>query len=272
MVSDQQRRNPPADYVTVGLAIGPFGLCQTRISLDYQPESILQKTVSKIVKSRNTEGNKRYVAVEGPIGVGKTTLTRRLARSLGATPILEDAASNPFLEDFYHRPDVNALPAQLHFLMTRRAAMQCVSRDVDDTESKWVSDFLFSKDRLFASLTLDETQFTLYSQIASEFDFELALPDLVVYLQAPLEVLYDRIENRGNSFEQSIASSYLARLQRAYTDFFYAYNDTPLLIVNASEIDFARNEHDYARLLEQIVSIEAGRHYFNPSPEEAPAA
>jgi len=231
----------------------------------------LQKDASKPVNGRNGARNIRYIAVEGPIGVGKTTLTRRLAKTLGASPVLEDAANNPFLADFYHRPEINALPAQLHFLMTRRHAMQSISSNLD-SENKWVSDFLFSKDRLFASLTLDEKQFTLYSQIASALDFDLTLPDLVVYLQAPLEVLYDRIENRGNSFEQSIASSYLARLQRAYTDFFYAYNDTPLLIVNASEIDFAGNEHDYARLVEQIVRIDAGRHYFNPSPEAAPAA
>ena len=213
----------------------------------------------------------RYIAVEGPIGVGKTTLTHRLASSFGAAPILEDATNNPFLEGFYQRPEANALPAQLHFLMTRRTAMQQISHDAD-TQNKWVSDFLFSKDRLFASLTLDEKQYALYADIAAELDFELTLPDLVVYLQAPLDVLYDRIENRGNSFEQSIASSYLARLQRAYTDFFYTYNETPLLIVNASEIDLAGNEYDYARLVEQITKIEAGRHYFNPSPEAAPAA
>lgn len=221
--------------------------------------------------TRDTAGTVRYVAVEGPIGVGKTTLTRRLARSLGAKTILEDASSNPFLEEFYSRPENNALPVQLHFLMTRRRAMQQITHSEDSAE-KWVSDFLFSKDRLFASLTLTEKQYELYTEIAAELDFELTLPDLVIYLQAPLEVLYDRIESRGNSFEQSIASSYLARLQSAYTGFFHTYSETPVLIVNASEIDFARNEHDYARLLEQITSIEAGRHYFNPSPEFAPVA
>lgn len=230
-----------------------------------------QNTASKPYDFRSSARNLRYIAVEGPIGVGKTTLTRRLSESLGATALLEDAANNPFLEEFYHRPEKMALPAQLHFLMTRRDSMQRISREADP-EKKWVSDFLFAKDQLFASLTLDEKQYSLYSRIALELDFDLTLPDLVVYLQAPLDVLYDRIEHRGNSFEQSIASSYLARLQRAYTDFFYSYSATPLLIVNASEIDFARNEHDYGRLVEQIVGIEAGRHYFNPSPEAAPAA
>jgi len=265
-----QRRNQPADYVTVGLAVDLYGLCETRVfTCAWRP--LLRNDASQTVIPRHCARNLRYVAVEGPIGVGKTTLTRRLAKTLGASPVLEAAGDNPFLADFYQRSEINALPAQLHFLMARRQAMQRISCDLD-SEDRWVSDFLFSKDRLFASLTLDEKQFALYSQIASELDFDLTLPDLVVYLQAPLEVLYDRIENRGNLFEQSIASSYLARLQRAYTDFFYAYNDTPLLIVNASEIDFARNEHDYDRLVEQIVRIDAGRHYFNPSPETAPAA
>jgi deoxyadenosine/deoxycytidine kinase len=235
----------------------------------------VQTTRSPLADGRHGAGHLRYIAVEGPIGVGKTTLTRRLAKSIGATAILEDAANNPFLQEFYQRPERAALPVQLHFLMTRRAAMQRVTQarvEEPDAESSWVSDFLFSKDRLFASLTLDEKQYALYSEIAAELDFELVLPDLVVYLQAPLEVLYDRIENRGNGFEQSIASSYLARLQRAYTDFFYSYNETPLLIVNASEIDFAQNEQDYAGLVEQIMSTEAGRHYFNPSSAAAPAA
>ena len=229
-----------------------------------------------------TTGSSRFIAVEGPIGVGKTTLARRLAKTLGAATILEEA--NPFLQDFYQTPGPMALPVQLHFLMARRKAMRAISPvsvppgagSIKSVSSKsdtpWVSDFLFSRDQLFASLTLDEKQYALYLEIATELAFDLMLPDLVVYLQAPLEVLYDRIEIRGNSFEQSIASGYLARVQHAYTEFFYTYNETPVLIVNASEIDFARNEHDYARLVEQITSIEAGRHYFNPSPEEAPVA
>ncbi len=208
----------------------------------------------------------RYVAIEGPIGVGKTTLARRLAKSLQAQLVLEDPAENPFLDSFYAQPLSYALPTQLHFLMSRR---ETLSQITSDTETPWVSDFLFHKDKLFASLTLDEKQYNLYQKITTELAFDLVLPDLVVYLQAPLDVLFDRIENRGKPSEQSIASNYITRLQRAYTDFFHTYIETPVLIVNASEIDFADNEHDYELLLKQIMAVEAGRHYFNPSPELA---
>lgn len=209
----------------------------------------------------------RYVAIEGPIGVGKTTLARRLAKSLRAQLVLEDPTDNPFLDGFYAQPASYALPTQLHFLMSRRNSMQKIADN--EGETPWVSDFLFHKDRLFAALTLDENQYTLYQKISTELAFGLVVPDLVVYLQAPLDVLFNRIENRGKASEQSIASNYITRLQRAYTDFFHNYDETPVLIVNASEIDFAGNDHDYGRLLKQILTVEAGRHYFNPSPEPA---
>ncbi len=208
----------------------------------------------------------RYIAVEGPIGVGKTTLARRLAKSLRGKMVLEDPAQNPFLDGFYRNPDVHSLPTQLHFLMSRRAALRNMESNSRDS-SVWVTDFLFNKDKLFASLTLDDRQYELYLSIAQELAFDLVVPDLVVYLQAPLDVLYDRIEKRGNLSEQAIASNYIARLQRAYTELFHSYNETPVLIVNASEIDFANNDNDYEHLLEQILAVKAGRHYFNPSTE-----
>jgi deoxyadenosine/deoxycytidine kinase len=210
----------------------------------------------------------RYVAVEGPIGVGKTTLAKRLAKSLRGQLILESPESNPFLDDFYRDPHAYGLPTQLHFLMNRRKSLRFMAENLSE-EGLWVSDFLFAKDRLFADLTLDDRNFALYSSVATELAFDLVVPDLVVYLQAPLEVLYDRIEKRGKLSEQAIASNYIERLQRAYTDYFHSYTDTPVLIVNASEIDFAANDGDYERLLRQITSIHAGRHYFNPSPEPA---
>jgi len=179
------------------------------------------------------ENHLRYVAVEGPLGVGKTTLARHLARSLRAELILENPADNPFLEDFYRQPEHMALPTQLHFLMSRRDALKDLAANVSESACR-VSDFLFQKDRLFA-----------------------------------VDVLYDRIERRAIPSEQAIASSYVARLQKAYTEMFHNYTDTPLLIVNATDIDFAQNEQDYARLLQQIKTVQAGRHYFNPAPEVA---
>lgn len=208
----------------------------------------------------------RYIAVEGPIGVGKTTLARRLAESLHGKLVLEDPAQNPFLDAFYRNPDKFSLPAQLHFLMSRREALRNMSENSADAPT-WVSDFLFNKDKLFASLTLDNPQYALYLSIAEELAFDLVLPDLVVYLQAPVEVLYDRIEKRGKLSEQGIASNYLVRLQRAYTELFHRYSETPVLIVNASEIDFAGNDDDYEQLLQQILTVKAGRHYFNPTTE-----
>ena len=214
------------------------------------------------------ENQLRYVAVEGPLGVGKTTLSKRLAKSLNAELILEHPSENPFLDDFYRQPEHLALPTQLHFLMSRRDALKDLAASVSES-SCWVSDFLFQKDLLFAGLTLDSRQFDLYKSVAKALEFDLLVPDLVVYLQAPLDVLYDRIEKRAIPSEQAIASSYVARLQKAYTEMFHNYSDTPLLIINASDIDFAQNDQDYERLLRQIKTVQAGRHYFNPAPEVA---
>jgi len=212
------------------------------------------------------ENQLRYIAVEGPIGVGKTTLARRLASSLRAELILENPADNPFLDDFYRQPEQMALPTQLHFLMSRRYALRDLAAAGGDSICR-VSDFLFQKDRLFAGLTLSSRELELYLSISRELEFDLLVPDLVVYLQAPLDVLYDRIEHRAIASEQAIASSYVARLQKAYTEMFHNYTETPVLIVNASDIDFAQNEQDYERLLKQIKTVDAGRHYFNPAPE-----
>lgn len=214
------------------------------------------------------EQNLRYVAVEGPIGVGKTTLARRLAKSLRAKLILESPEKNPFLDDFYRAPEEYGLSTQLHFLLSRRDSLKYMEENLTESQL-WVSDFLFAKDRLFANLTLDAAQYDLYDSVARELAFDMVVPDLVVYLQAPLDVLYDRIEKRGKLSEQAIASNYIERLQRAYTELFHNYSDTPVLIVNASEIDFAANDSDYEQLLAQITTIKAGRHYFNPSSELA---
>lgn len=206
----------------------------------------------------------KYIVVEGPIGVGKTTLTRRLAKDLQGIEVLEQPDRNPFLERFYSNPRDTALHTQLHFLLERQRQTQGIERREDDDVV--VSDFLLEKDRLFAQATLDEDELQLYERIYEQLIFSAPMPDLVIYLQARADVLLQRIRHRGRRFERPIDSTYLNQLNDAYASFFHYYEDAPLLIVNATEIDFAHNQNDYDRLFEQIRSTSKGRHYFNPLP------
>jgi len=209
------------------------------------------------------ENERRYIVVEGPIGVGKTSLARRLADSFGCDLLLEDAAANPFLERFYQNPRQGALPAQLFFLMQRAQQMQEL-RQADMFNPVRVADFLLEKDRLFAQLTLDRDELHLYEQVYERLAIDAPRPDLVVYLQAPVEVLRNRIGRRGIAYEQLMDAGYLTRLAEAYTRFFHDYTDAPLLIVNAAEIDPVHNDEDYRALLERIRRVRSGRHYYNP--------
>ena len=204
-----------------------------------------------------------FVVVEGPIGVGKTTLAKRLARSFGSNMLLEAAEENPFLEKFYENPRSAALPTQLHFLMQRTRQLKMLKQD-DMFNPVRVADFLIQKDRLFAELTLDSDELDLYEQVYSNLTLDIQTPDLVVYLQAPVEVLLERIKRRGIKHEKWIEAAYLERLSEAYISFFYQYSDAPLLIVNAADIDFAHNDKEYEMLLEQVLETRSGRHYFNP--------
>jgi len=207
-----------------------------------------------------------FIVVEGPIGVGKTTLAKKLAQSFGSELLLEGAAENPFMSRFYENPRAAALSTQLFFLLQRTRQMQEI-RQADMFSPVRIADFLMEKDRLFAELTLDEDELKLYEQVYEQLTIDVPEPDLVVYLQAPVEVLLDRIENRGIQYERLIEAAYLQRLSDSYVNFFYHYTDAPLLIVNATEIDFANNENDYQQLLERLKSIKSGRHYYNPQPE-----
>jgi len=207
----------------------------------------------------------RYVAVEGPIGVGKTTLARRLAATFGSELLLEGADENPFLERFYENPRLGALPTQLFFLFQRARQLQQM-RQGDMFAPVRVADFLMEKDRLFAQLTLDEMELALYEQAYQHVTLDAPTPDLVIYLQAPVEVLMARIARRGRPEERQITGDYIARVVEAYTHFFYHFDKSPLLIVNAAEINLAGNEDDYRLLLERICTIRSGRHYFNPLP------
>jgi len=206
-----------------------------------------------------------YIAVEGPIGVGKTSLARRIAEDFGTELLLEDPAENPFLERFYDDPRGAALPTQLFFLMQRTRQMRQFKQG-DIFRPVQVADFLIEKDRLFAEVTLDDDEYALYEQVYEQLTIEAPTPDLVIYLQAPVKVLMERVGKRGRGYERLMDRAYLQRLSEAYTDFFYHYSDAPLLIVNAAEIDFVNNEADYRNLLDTIAGINTGRHYYNPLP------
>lgn len=212
--------------------------------------------------------NHEYIVVEGPIGVGKTSLARRLAQTLEATEVLEGAEENPFLPRFYEDPRNAALPTQLFFLFQRARQLQQL-RQSDIFRPRRVADFLFEKDRLFASLNLDDDELALYEQVYDKLVPEVPAPDLVIYLQAPVEVLMHRVARRGVSYEQAIDTAYLADLSDAYTRFFHRYEQAPLLIVNAAEIDLVQGQRSYELLLEQIAGIHSGRHYFNPVVAES---
>lgn len=205
----------------------------------------------------------RFIVVEGPIGVGKTSLARRLARSFGSELILEQAEDNPFLERFYRNPRAAALPTQLFFLFQRTRQLEDI-RQHDLFDRVRIADYLLEKDRLFAQLTLDEEELALYEQVYARLAVDAPTPDLVIYLQAPIDVLIERIERRGIEYERHIERNYLERLQEAYARFFHDYAAAPLLIVNAAQADFIANDHDYTALIEQVRRVRRGRHYYNP--------
>ncbi len=205
----------------------------------------------------------RYIVIEGPIGVGKTSLARRLAHSLDSELLLEEAEANPFLERFYHNPRSAALPTQLFFLFQRARQIEEL-RQADIFSDTRISDFLIEKDRLFAEINLDRHELSLYDRVFESLNIEPPAPDLVVYLQAPVDTLLFRIARRGVEYEQRIARNYLERLNEAYARFFHDFDASPLLIVNAYTIDPIHNEQHYNVLLEEICRIRSGRHFFNP--------
>ncbi len=206
----------------------------------------------------------RFVVIEGPIGVGKTSLARRLAQSLGGQLVLEQADQNPFLERFYKNPRAAAFQAQLFFLFQRARQLEEV-RQADLFGDVRIADYLLDKDRLFARVTLDDAEYALYERVYERIVVDAPQPDLVVYLQAPVDVLVDRIAKRGIRYEQFIDRGYLERLTQAYARFFHSYDAAPLLIVNAAAIDPVNNDADYQQLQAEIVKARRGRHFFNPA-------
>lgn len=211
----------------------------------------------------NTEPAHRYIVVEGPIGVGKTSLARRLADELHADLVLERADDNPFLERFYRNPRAVAFQTQLHFLFQRAEQLSALNQQ-DLFAGQRVGDYLIEKDRLFAQLTLDAAEYGLYEQVHERLAIDAPKPDLVIYLQAPVDVLLERIAKRRIAYEQAIERGYLERLNDAYARFFHEFDAAPLLIVNAAAIDPISSAADLAELMQAIQRTRHGRSYFNP--------
>lgn len=204
----------------------------------------------------------KYIAVEGPIGVGKTTLTKRLAATLGARPVLELPTENPFLEKFYRDAARYALPTQMHFLFQRMEQLQPLNRD-ERGEARFVADFVLEKDALFAQLTLADEELKLYQQLYAHLRPQVRQPDLLIYLQASPSTLLQRIAQRGIAMEGAISADYLQRLCDSYSNFFYHYDGAPLLTVNTEHLNLAEGDSDFSTLLSHIAALRGKRAYLN---------
>ena len=205
----------------------------------------------------------QYIVIEGPIGVGKTSLARLLAKEFNARFILEAPEENPFLSHFYQDRKKYAFQVQVFFLLTRFQQQQEIAQ-LDLFNQVTISDYLFDKDRLFALLNLDENEFALYEKIFHLLGGRIPTPDLVIFLQAKPEVLLQRIKTRNNDYEKGMDIDYLKRLTEAYNYYFFHYNQTPLLVVNTSEIDFVKRKEDFDQLLREIRGMGKGTWYFTP--------
>ena len=207
----------------------------------------------------------KYIAIEGPIGVGKTTLANKIATTFNYDAFLEQPAENPFLKNFYRNPSQSALATQLFFLFQRMQQIQDLKqRSLFETVR--VADFLIEKDRLFAEVTLSSEEMDLYDKVYDHITLDAPSPDLVIYLQAPIDVLKERITKRGNINEQYLTLEYLEKLNDAYSRFFLDYNDAPLLIINAADINLESNDADYESLVTTIMSNPKGKNFINPQP------
>jgi deoxyadenosine/deoxycytidine kinase len=209
------------------------------------------------------EGEKRYIAVEGPIGVGKTSLAQLLASALNGDLLLERTEDNPFLEKFYQDRRRYALQAQLFFLLTRYQQQKDLNQ-LDLFQRVIVSDYLFDRDRIFAHLNLDKDELRLYDEVYSLLEARITRPDLVILLQARPEILKARIRTRGKRFERDISLEYLEEVTAAYRDYFFYYNDSPLLVVDATEIDFVQSREDFEDLLREVKETRKGIWYYMP--------
>ena len=208
--------------------------------------------------------NLNYVAIEGAIGVGKTSLAKLLSDKLGAKLILEKFEDNPFLSEFYDDPERFAFQTQLFFLLQRYQQQQEL-RQVDMFHNLLISDYMFIKDRLFASLNLDEKEMSLYDSIANMLERNVINPDLIIYLQADTSTLMKNIANRGREFEANISYDYINALNEIYSEYFFRYNETPLVIINTNHIDFVNNSADLDQVIDYIRQPVSGTKFFNPT-------
>jgi len=206
--------------------------------------------------------NARFIAVEGPIGVGKTTFARMLAEKLKARLVLEPVEENPFLELFYKDQKKWAFQTQLHFLFSRCQQLDEIKQQ-DLFSSVTVSDYIFDKDRIFAYLNLTEKELVLYEKIVSLLEPSTLKPDLVIFLQARQDVLVSRIRRRDNPYERPIKTAYLEKLVEAYNEFFFKWTETPLLVINTSDVDFVKRKQDMDVLVERIRRMEQGTEHYH---------
>ena len=207
--------------------------------------------------------NLYYIALEGPIGVGKTSLAQMLSRELSTRLVLEDFEDNPFLSDFYNDPERFAFQTQLFFLLQRYRQQQEL-RQVDMFQKLLVTDYMFVKDRLFASLNLNEKEMQLYDTVANLLERNVIKPDLVIYLQADTDLLMANIAKRGRRMEKNITWEYIDALNQVYTEYFFRYQETPLVIINTNNIDFVNNENDLKEVINYIRQPVSGTKFFNP--------
>jgi len=207
----------------------------------------------------------QYIAIDGVIGVGKTSLAQRMAERFNARLLLEQHEENPFLADFYRDPRHFAFSTQLFFLLSRyRQQQEIPQRDL--FHEVLVADYIFAKDRIFASLTLEDRELVLYDKIAQLLERDISRPDLVIYLQSSTDRLMANIRRRNRPYEASMSEDYIRELNDAYNRFFFNYRDTPLLVINATEIDFVNNEHDFDDLLMQLHRPISGVQFYSPTP------
>ena len=204
--------------------------------------------------------DKKYIAIEGAIGVGKTTLAKKISDTVKCKTLFEDYVTNPFLKDFYDTNQLNSFSTQVHFLLRRIEQ----SIEVKGTENLLISDFYFGKDELFAKLNLTQVEYAMYQELRKKLDFNPPIPDLIIYLQAPSEILLERIKKRGLEIERNIKKKYIDSVNEIYMKHFHEYSASPVLIINTSNVNI-NNETDYQILIDEISSEINGKKYFNPS-------